>query len=70
MEEKLHDQVNEKTSKTMGYSSKDVEEALAAEEPSAIKDAYSIVRENKLMQANLELFDQDAGSQPGTPQYH
>jgi hypothetical protein len=27
---------------------------LAAEEPSAIKDAYLIVRENKLMQANRE----------------
>jgi hypothetical protein len=36
----------------MGYGIKDVQEALAAEEPSAIKDAYLIVRENKLMQAN------------------
>jgi carbon catabolite-derepressing protein kinase len=38
----------------MGYGIKDVQEALAAEEPSAIKDAYLIVRENKLMQANRE----------------
>lgn len=36
----------------MGYGIKDVQEALEAEEPSAIKDAYLIVRENKLMQAN------------------
>ena len=52
VQEKLHDQVTEKISKTMGYGIKDVQEALAAEEPSAIKDAYLIVRENKLMQAN------------------
>lgn len=52
IQEKLHDQVTEKISKTMGYGIKDVQEALAAEEPSAIKDAYLIVRENKLMQAN------------------
>ncbi|EDN94552.1 hypothetical protein SS1G_10426 [Sclerotinia sclerotiorum 1980 UF-70] len=53
IQEKLHVQVTEKISKTMGYGIKDVQEALAAEEPSAIKDAYLIVRENKLMQANL-----------------
>lgn len=54
VQEKLHDQVTEKISKTMGYGIKDVQEALAADEPSAIKDAYLIVRENKLMQANRE----------------
>ncbi|KAJ5054115.1 uncharacterized protein L3040_000398 [Drepanopeziza brunnea f. sp. 'multigermtubi'] len=57
VQEKLHDQVTEKISKTMGYGIKDVQEALAAEEPSAIKDAYLIVRENKLMQANPNLSD-------------
>ncbi|KAH8796712.1 serine threonine protein kinase [Hyaloscypha finlandica] len=57
VQEKLHDQVTEKISKTMGYGIKDVQEALAAEEPSAIKDAYLIVRENKLMQANPNLAD-------------
>jgi carbon catabolite-derepressing protein kinase len=36
----------------MGYGKKDVQEALEADEPSAIKDAYMIVRENKLMQTN------------------
>lgn len=52
VQEKLHDEVTEKISKTMGYGKQDVQEALEAEEPSAIKDAYMIVRENKLMQAN------------------
>ena len=44
--------MTEKISKTMGYGKKDVQEALEADEPSAIKDAYMIVRENKLMQVN------------------
>ncbi|KAH8911997.1 Pkinase-domain-containing protein [Coniochaeta sp. PMI_546] len=51
-QEKLHNEVTEKISKTMGYGKKDVQEALEADEPSAIKDAYMIVRENKLMQTN------------------
>lgn len=54
VQEKLHNEVTEKISKTMGYGRKDVEEALGADEPSAIKDAYMIVRENKLMQVNRE----------------
>ncbi|QPH12851.1 ATP binding [Epichloe festucae Fl1] len=49
VQEKLHNEVTEKISKTMGYGKTDVEEALQSEEPSAIKDAYMIVRENKLM---------------------
>lgn len=53
-QEKLHNEVTEKISKTMGYGKKDVQEALEADEPSAIKDAYMIVRENKLMQTNRE----------------
>ncbi|ROW08205.1 hypothetical protein VPNG_06947 [Cytospora leucostoma] len=52
VQEKLHEEVTEKISKTMGYGKKDVQEALEAAEPSAIKDAYMIVRENKLMQVN------------------
>ncbi|RFU72857.1 camk camkl ampk kinase [Trichoderma arundinaceum] len=52
VQEKLHNEVTEKISKTMGYGKDDVEEALQSEEPSAIKDAYMIVRENKLMLAN------------------
>lgn len=52
LQEKLHDEVTDKISKTMGYGKRDVQEALEANEPSAIKDAYMIVRENKLMQVN------------------
>ncbi|KAI1443257.1 Pkinase-domain-containing protein [Annulohypoxylon stygium] len=52
VQEKLHEEVTEKISKTMGYGKRDVQEALEADEPSAIKDAYMIVRENKLMQVN------------------
>ena len=55
VQEKLHNEVTEKISKTMGYGKRDVQEALEAEEPSAIKDAYMIVRENKLMQGNRKL---------------
>ncbi|KAH6631159.1 kinase-like domain-containing protein [Chaetomium sp. MPI-SDFR-AT-0129] len=51
-QEKLHNEVTDKISKTMGYGKRDVEEALEADEPSAIKDAYMIVRENKMMQTN------------------
>lgn len=61
VQEQLHDEVTEKISKTMGYPQKDVEEALESEEPSAIKDAYMIVRENKLMEVNSKLRDLVAG---------
>ncbi|KYK60694.1 protein kinase SNF1 [Drechmeria coniospora] len=53
VQEKLHNEVTDKISKTMGYGKTDVEEALQSEEPSAIKDAYMIVRENKLMKVNI-----------------
>lgn len=54
VQEKLHSEITDKISRTMGYGKVDVEEALLSEEPSAIKDAYMIVRENKIMQANRE----------------
>lgn len=50
--EKLHEVVVGKLGKTMGYSKHDVQEALAHDEPSAIKDAYLIVRENQIMKEN------------------
>ncbi|KEZ45231.1 Carbon catabolite-derepressing protein kinase [Scedosporium apiospermum] len=52
VQEMLHEEVTNKISKTMGYGKKDVEEALESEEPSTIKDAYMIIRENKLMEVN------------------
>jgi carbon catabolite-derepressing protein kinase len=57
VQEKLHDAITEKIGKTMGYGKRDVIEALEAEEPSAIKDAYLIVRENKLMEANRKFYN-------------
>jgi carbon catabolite-derepressing protein kinase len=50
--QKLHDTVVTKLGKTMGYAEHDVQEALARDEPSAIKDAYLIVRENQMMRTN------------------
>ncbi|KAH7082524.1 kinase-like domain-containing protein [Paraphoma chrysanthemicola] len=50
--QKLHETVVTKLGKTMGYAKHDVQEALARDEPSAIKDAYLIVRENQIMKEN------------------
>jgi carbon catabolite-derepressing protein kinase len=47
--EQLHEAVVTKLGRTMGYAKDDVQDALKQEEPSAIKDAYLIVRENQLM---------------------
>ncbi|KAI9887547.1 MAG: Protein kinase [Watsoniomyces obsoletus] len=49
LQEKLHQDVVGKLGKTMGYAKDDVQDALGKDEPSAIKDAYLIVRENQLM---------------------
>ncbi|KAI9855375.1 MAG: Protein kinase [Trichoglossum hirsutum] len=52
VQEQLHEMVVGKLGKTMGYAKDDVQEALGKDEPSAIKDAYLIVRENQIMRAN------------------
>lgn len=49
LEGELHEAVVGKLGKTMGYAEDDVQDALNKEEPSAIKDAYMIVRENQMM---------------------
>lgn len=51
--QRLHQKVVGKLGQTLGYAEHDVQEALARDEPSAIKDAYLIVRENQLMMENL-----------------
>ncbi|OQO07201.1 hypothetical protein B0A48_07771 [Cryoendolithus antarcticus] len=61
VKEKLHASVVGKLGKTMGYAPSDVQEALAKDEPSTIKDAYLIIRENQLMKTNPSL----AADQPG-----
>ena len=53
--QKLHETVVGKLGKTMGYAKHDVQEALSRDEPSAIKDAYLIVRENQMMKENRTL---------------
>ena len=52
--QKLHETVVGKLGKTMAYAKNDVQEALPKDEPSAIKDAYLIVRENQIMKENRE----------------
>jgi carbon catabolite-derepressing protein kinase len=47
--EQIHEKVVTKLGNTMGYAKEDVKDALSKDEPSAIKDAYLIVRENQLM---------------------
>ncbi|KAF2095469.1 Pkinase-domain-containing protein [Rhizodiscina lignyota] len=61
--QKLHDVVVGKLGKTMGYAKDDVQEALAKDKPSAIKDAYLIVRENQIMKEN-PLLSQETSLQP------
>ncbi|CAI6334180.1 unnamed protein product [Periconia digitata] len=56
--QQLHEVVVGKLGKTMGYAKHDVQEALARDEPSAIKDAYLIVRENQIMKENPLLTDE------------
>ncbi|PVH91077.1 serine threonine protein kinase SNF1p [Periconia macrospinosa] len=56
--QQLHEVVVGKLGKTMGYGKNDVQEALARDEPSAIKDAYLIVRENQIMKENPLLTDE------------
>lgn len=70
VQEKLHQNVVGKLGKTMGYAPDDVQEALAKDEPSAIKDAYLIVRENQLMKTNPSLAaDQPAFMAQSPPAY-
>ena len=55
VQEQIHQSVIGKLGKTMGYARDDVQEALGKDEPNAIKDAYLIVRENQIKQANRKL---------------
>lgn len=55
VQEKIHQSVVGKLGKTMGYAADDVQEALQKDEPSAIKDAYLIVRENVIQASNPAL---------------
>lgn len=74
--EQIHESVVSKLGRTMGYPEEDVKDALSKDEPSAIKDAYLIVRENQLMMEtpqyrsdNPELESFLASSPPVEPNY-
>ncbi|KAJ9638020.1 Protein kinase [Knufia peltigerae] len=74
--ERIHEQVIGKLGRTMGYAKEDVKDALSKDEPSAIKDAYLIVRENQLMVETSEFRAQNpdlesfmASSPPGEPNF-
>ncbi|KAJ5769499.1 hypothetical protein N7520_004058 [Penicillium odoratum] len=49
---KVHQIAVSKLERSMGYGREDIEDALKHPEPSAIKDAFSIVVENEMMQTN------------------
>lgn len=63
VQEQIHESVVGKLGKTMGYGRDDVHQALAVDEPNAIKDAYLIVRENQIMKDTPALA-QDPSFQP------
>ncbi|KAJ5692672.1 Sucrose non-fermenting protein kinase 1 [Penicillium macrosclerotiorum] len=52
VQQKIHQIAVSKLERSMGYGRDDIEEALRHPEPSAIKDAFSIVVENEMMQTN------------------
>lgn len=75
--ERIHETVVSKLGATMGYPKEDVKDALSKDEPSAIKDAYLIVRENQLMMETPQYNIDDpaletylAKSPPVEPNYH
>ncbi|CAI7613576.1 unnamed protein product [Penicillium bialowiezense] len=52
VQHKIHKIAVSKLERSMGYGKEDIEEALRHPEPSAIKDAFSIVVDNEMMQTN------------------
>ncbi|KAJ6114421.1 hypothetical protein N7486_000199 [Penicillium sp. IBT 16267x] len=52
VQHKVHQIAVSKLERSMGYGREDIEDALRHPEPSAIKDAFSIVVENEMMQTN------------------
>lgn len=54
VQHKIHQVAVAKLERSMGYGRDDIEDALRHPEPSAIKDAFSIVVENEMMQTNCE----------------
>ncbi|OQE29892.1 hypothetical protein PENSTE_c002G03598 [Penicillium steckii] len=57
VQHKIHRIAVTKLERSMGYGREDIEDALRHPEPSAIKDAFSIVVENEMMQTNSPIED-------------
>lgn len=51
---KVHQIAVSKLERSMGYGREDIEDALKHPDPSPIKDAFSIVVDNEMMQTNCE----------------
>ena len=64
VQHKIHTIAVSKLERSMGYGKEDIEEALRHPEPSAIKDAFSIVVENEMMQTNCEFNCRSSSSYP------
>lgn len=67
LEGELHDTVVGKVGSIMGYEKDDVQDALAKNEPSDIKDAYKIVRENHVMIPRLSMNAKNDGFMAQSP---
>ncbi|KAA8913467.1 kinase-like domain-containing protein [Sphaerosporella brunnea] len=67
LEGELHEAVVGKLGSTMGYAKDDVQDALNKNEPSAIKDAYMIVRENQMMIPRLSMNAKNDGFMAQSP---
>ncbi|KAJ5594040.1 uncharacterized protein N7459_000248 [Penicillium hispanicum] len=71
VQHKIHQIAVSKLERSMGYDREDIEDALRHPEPSAIKDAFSIVVENEMMQTNSptedNLMAQNLPHQPKGP---
>ncbi|KAJ5288932.1 hypothetical protein N7478_001962 [Penicillium angulare] len=67
VQQKIHQIAVSKLERSMGYEREDIEDALRHPEPSAIKDAFSIVVENEMMQTNSPT-EENLMSSPVQPQ--
>ncbi|PGH14950.1 CAMK/CAMKL/AMPK protein kinase [Polytolypa hystricis UAMH7299] len=64
VQDKIHQNAVTKLERRMGYGRDDIQDALKKPEPSAIKDAFFIVVENEMMQANTPADPLDSASPP------
>ncbi|KAI9925556.1 hypothetical protein ASPWEDRAFT_52201 [Aspergillus wentii DTO 134E9] len=70
VQHKIHQVAISKLERSMGYARDDIEDALRHPEPSAVKDAFSIIVENEMMQTSSPTDDNpmDTPASPSKPQ--